>query len=295
MAVTWRNLKKWAKMITGRSLVHVHQNVGRFYSKDRIRGYYNDLREKVTRDSVPPGSLPRDPETGGEIHCPTIIIQYGLGCYDCYLETNDPTFLQSFWACADWTVARMASDGAIPWTSDLARETPYSAMSQGEATSLLLRAFAESGNEKYLHSAQRACSFMQNETVIFRDGLPLYQEFIGKPIVFNGMVFAIFGIYDLWLATKSESVLIDWQKAVDSLEKITPDYDSGRWVYYDEGKKYTSKFYLNLHVALLEAMYDLTGREVFNTHAIRWRKFLKNPFRRWLYFWRKAWQKIKEK
>ena len=41
-------MKRWVKMFTGKSSFHVKQDVGRLYSKNEIKGYYNDLTNKVS-------------------------------------------------------------------------------------------------------------------------------------------------------------------------------------------------------------------------------------------------------
>lgn len=48
MGISIYKIKKWTKMLTGRSISHVNQGMGKIYSKDDIRGYYNNLTEKVT-------------------------------------------------------------------------------------------------------------------------------------------------------------------------------------------------------------------------------------------------------
>ena len=51
MSISVYKIKKWYKMMTGKSIYHVNQGMGTCYSKDEVEGYYNDLTEKVTRDS----------------------------------------------------------------------------------------------------------------------------------------------------------------------------------------------------------------------------------------------------
>ena len=41
-------LKRWTKIILGKSAAAVQQGIGRCYDKNEIRGYYNDLTNKVT-------------------------------------------------------------------------------------------------------------------------------------------------------------------------------------------------------------------------------------------------------
>ena len=49
MGISIYKIKKWYKMMTGKSISHVNQGVGTCYSKTEIAGYYNDLTEKVTK------------------------------------------------------------------------------------------------------------------------------------------------------------------------------------------------------------------------------------------------------
>lgn len=43
-------------MVKGKSIYHVNQGVGKIYSKTELKGYYNDLTEKVTKGLVIPSN-----------------------------------------------------------------------------------------------------------------------------------------------------------------------------------------------------------------------------------------------
>ena len=80
MGISLYKIKKWTKMLTGKSISHVDQGAGKIYSVDEIRGYYNNLTEKVTKredlgDQVPVSSV----DTGETIFFSIEIFQYGLG------------------------------------------------------------------------------------------------------------------------------------------------------------------------------------------------------------------------
>ena len=84
-------LKKWTNMVMGKSIYHVDQAKGAFYSKEDVVGFYNDLREKVHKrdDSAEiPNTVTDD---GRTIYFPIEVAQYGLGAYDIYIETKDKT------------------------------------------------------------------------------------------------------------------------------------------------------------------------------------------------------------
>ena len=72
-------MQRWVKMLTGRSVEHVNQSIGKVYNKNEIRGYYNDLTEKVTIDKsfLTNNDLPLIKQLDGQsIHVPVAIFQY---------------------------------------------------------------------------------------------------------------------------------------------------------------------------------------------------------------------------
>ena len=88
MSISIYKIKKWYKMMTGKSIYHVNQGVGTCYSKTEIAGYYNDLTEKVTKDD-PNILVPKyHVDTGEEIYFSIGIFQYGLAAYDLFFEDS---------------------------------------------------------------------------------------------------------------------------------------------------------------------------------------------------------------
>ena len=45
-------LKRWSKMLTGKTAVAVEQSLGRAYNVGQLSGYYNDLTGKVTGSTL---------------------------------------------------------------------------------------------------------------------------------------------------------------------------------------------------------------------------------------------------
>ena len=43
-------IKRWKDMLTGKSTFNVKQGVGKIYSETEIKGYYNDLTNKVSNN-----------------------------------------------------------------------------------------------------------------------------------------------------------------------------------------------------------------------------------------------------
>lgn len=99
MGVSIYKIKKWYKMMTGRSISHGNQGVGTCYSKTEVLGYYNDLTEKVTKDN-PEILVPKyHVDTGDEIYFSMGIFQYGLASYDLFLRTKDEIYKKTFSLC----------------------------------------------------------------------------------------------------------------------------------------------------------------------------------------------------
>lgn len=301
MSVNLYKIKKWAKMLSGNSIYHVNQCEGRAFSADTVRGYYNDLTEKVTLGNLAENELPVTTlDSGKTVLFPIAIFQYGLGAYDLNLLGNDETMLKRVYLCADWAVDNQQPDGGWATFTDEKPEHPYSAMAQGEGTSLLIRAYLVSKNEKYLRSAEKAIDFMlkpigEGGTAEYSSyGLKLY-EFTDEPTVLNGWIFAAWGLWDY---CKLFSDNIDCREKLRSTLKTLSDslesFDNGYWSMYQPKIRITSPFYHRLHIAQLNVLYELTGDISFRKYADIWKKYNKNPINRARAFIKKSVQKILE-
>ena len=300
MALNRYNLKKWIKMIFGKSELHVKQDVGKNYSLTSIKGYYNDLTLKVLNTKIQENELPRfEYQTNKYVDFSIQIFQYGLGAYDLYLQTNDKKFLNRFYKAVDWAANNINENGSIDTFSFLNDKFPYSSMAQGEAISLLLRAYVNSNNTKYLVLAKKALKFMLTDikdggTAIFENEKIYLKEYCDKPIVLNGFVFSLFGFYDYVIIDDSKELKVLFQKCLDGLINILPQCDLKYWSKYDTDKKVASPFYHKLHISLLSVVYEISNNEVVNNYKNKFIKYQKNPFNRFRAFTKKVFQKVGE-
>lgn len=305
MALNVYNIKKWYRMLTGKSVMHVNQDLGKDFDTKEIRGYYNNLTEKVTSlpqilntDELPLYTVP----SGKKVTFPVDIFQYGLGAYDLYLLTHDSHYLRKFMQCCSWAIEHQEESGA--WNTFFFQypNAPYGGMSQGEAASLLVRAYKETGKKEYIDAAKRAIDFMLKErslggcTEYGDNGQVILCEYTHLPVVLNGWIFAWFGLYDFVKMTNDKSTYYDLlHKSQKTMVAMLPVFSCGYWSYYDTVGKMTSPFYHRLHIAQMQAMYILTSDETFDNYAKRWNKNLHNPLYKLFAFIRKAMQKIMEK
>ena len=303
MAVNKYRIKKWFNMLTGKSLLHVRQDVGKVFSCSEIKGYYNNLTEKVLRDKENIDVVDYIPkfqtEKGKIVLFPIAIFQYGLGCYDLYLTTKNDLYLKKFFTCVQWAMDNQLDNGAFDCMFFIYPNNPYSAMCQGEAISLLIRAFVQTGEEKYYQAAQRALEFMliplnEGGTTKYENDKIILMEYTHLPVVMNGWIFALFGLFDWTLVCKEEKYKTIFKQGMQTLADSLKNFDCGYWTKYDEDKKIASPFYHNLHIAQMEALQQITGEQIFGEYATRWRKYQKNPFKKGYAFCKKAFQKIAE-
>ncbi len=292
-------------MLTKKSVFHVNQVEGSFYSVDEVKGYYNDLTGKALYttkfdETGIPYNIAALGEQKKQIYFPITVIQYGLGCYDMYLKTGEDDYRAKMLNTADWVIDQMAEDGSLDAFGPLSYSCPVSSMAQGEGASLLARAWVETQNKAYLDNCRKLTDFMlrdaaQGGTAVYTEnGLELL-EYPAKTLVLNGWIFSAFGLLDCYKVTGEERYHSLWKEAVRGIRASLARFDCGHWSYYDLGGKYTSPFYHALHIELLKALDQLEPDEVTKQYIQRWTADKESRFWSKYAFARKAAQKLSEK
>lgn len=304
MSVSLYNIKKWIRMLSGNSIEHVQQGEGKCYKTDEIAGYYNDLtakvsnNQKVDNNGIPLFLTPK----GNTIYFPIMIFQYGLGAYDNYLlsEKKNEDMKEIFIRCAKWALKNQETNGGWKNFIDEFPNTPYSSMAQGEGVSLLLRAYVETECEEYKSAAKKAVDFMLTSienggTAEYKNGKLYLHEFTHLPVVLNGWIFSLFGLYDFLRIEKNAEVSEKYERSVNTLVNELNKFDNGYWSMYNTDGMITSPFYHSLHIALLSVLYELTKIEVLKEYATRWDDYRHSKLKKSISFCVKVLQKIREK
>jgi hypothetical protein len=221
---------------------------------------------------------------------PITIGQYALAIFHSWLRSSRDEDLRRFLRLADWFVEHQAPDGC--WHAQT--EMPHyrllapwpSAMAQGRGLSVLTRAWQCTSDEKYIASARRAlaafsvpveCGGIRDAY----DGRTTYEEYPAQPAphVLNGMIFALFGIWDLVRAQPddAQAAAAIFERGAATVEVLLPRYDTGWWSLYDlyhlevgAPRNPCTAHYHDIHVKQLQVMHAITGREVFGAFARRW-------------------------
>lgn len=296
------------------SFWHTELVANRLTDEDRktVRRYPMNFKAKTAyqEPTDEKGALMLD--YGGELglqYNPNAIAQSALGFYELYLDAIEVGNMEdaeeqkrSFFIQADWFLehGRSVADDVLLWEYNFPfemrrqMENPWrSALAQGQALSVLLRAYAITNDERYLESAQRGYNAFRYECfkheggVVFRDGNDVWlEEYIIEPPdhILNGFIWALWGVWDYMTATGDQHANDLYNNSLDTIERHLDGYDLGIWTSYDllihypknEPVMPVSRYYQNLHVVQMEALYLQSGREVFRERHDRWQKYIDN-------------------
>lgn len=259
------------------------------------RGYYIDFRDKPRQPSWPP------PWMGArEVQLGVAFAQWGLGCYERFLDGEGEEWLDTARAAGDHIVATLERGGKLdgawlhliemPHTFPLA--APWvSAMAQGECVSLLTRLHLETGEEVYADAALRALKTMQmpvaaGGTLAEVEGRPVLEEYpTAKPsCVLNGAIFAMWGLYDAGLGLDDADARRLFEETTTGLAGLIDRYDAGYWSCYDlyphlVGNIASPAYHL-LHINQLKALDRLSPRPEFGSVIGRFERYRLSPWNR---------------
>lgn len=300
MGISTYNIKRWFKMLSGNSIYHVNQGLGKAIDQG---GYYNDLTQKVVKgdSSLGEDGIPfLEHSDGSHVQMPTMIFQYGLGAYDLWLLEKKEVYKDKVKLCANWACEHQEENGAWNNFFYIYPENPYCAMAQGEGVSLLIRAHSLFEDERYFDCARKAVKFLLTDSrnggvTKYDDSGVIMLEYTHLPVVMNGWIFALWGLYDYCKIEPDQKTQDLYNKTVETLSALLPKFKLTYWSKYDLGGMIASPFYHHLHVAQMKAMYKITNETIFNEYAGRWESQESNLICRCRAFTVKAFQKIVEK
>lgn len=268
-----------------------------YATTERLGEYYMDFAAKADYsgqyDSNGIPMLDYHGEIGLQYN-PIAIAQWGLGNHDLFLRTGRGERQQNFLNASEWLCLHLEQNDRGVWIwnhrFDWEYRSPlkapwYSALAQGQGISLLLRAYCNTGERRYLEAALRAFDAflipVEKGGVTFIDssGDLWFEEYIVKPPthILNGFIWAMWGVYDYFLLTREESARNLFARATQTLLRNLSRYDLGFWSLYEQSgtrlSMLASPFYHRLHIVQLRIMYRLTWESKFAEYADKWEKY----------------------
>lgn len=247
--------------------------------------------------------IPKKQNKASKIRVHSIIV-HGAGFLD-NLTLSTTSHMAQFFDAARWLAENQDSQGGWPIlvTRKLAGGELilppgwYSAMAQGQAMSMLVRAYHRTGDQNYLTSALAATKLFRVRSedhgimTMFEGKYPWYEEYPTVPssFVLNGFIYSLLGLYDLKTICplrrpgplcRDAKLLYD--DGMVSLKKLLPFYDSGSGSIYDL-RHFTLGSSPNLarwdyhatHINQLLLLATIDSDPIFKRTAERWKGYMK--------------------
>ena len=246
---------------------------------------------------------------------PNAIAQLGLGFYDLYLDDPQDEYRQQVLINAEWFMdhGRRVKDDVLLWEYTFPFEgkqkmkAPWrSALAQGQAISLLLRAYRLTEDNRFLDAVHHGYNAFRYEglkheggVISKSDGYTWLEEVIINPPnhILNGFVWALWGVYDYARFFNDTHAGRLYDSCLVTLEKHLPRYDLGYWTRYDleppKPTRIVSRYYHNLHIVQMEGCYNITNKPIFNDYAKKWSKYMESFFCRNRALFEKIYFKLK--
>ncbi|MEI3846434.1 MULTISPECIES: cell wall-binding repeat-containing protein [unclassified Microbacterium] len=235
----------------------------------------------------------RTRDTGVRADHPVAYAQYGISALMEFQEGGDPVWLDRAVRHAERLSQIRTERAGAWWFPYTFRWTYYqrtmltpwwSGMAQGQALSLFVRLYEETGEERWRTAADRTwASFPQQRDgalpwqTMVDDGLLFFEEYAGNQpplLVFNGHVFALFGLYDYWRLTGDETVHRYLDGAATTALQIMPRIrvPGGISYYcvqdiYCQSPLWQNSAYHPIHSWQLDTVARLTGDQRFGDWA----------------------------
>lgn len=224
---------------------------------------------------------------GGSIgiqYNPTTIAQYGLSLWNDYLDTGNLTSKTKFLLMADWLNTNIDSAGGYPYNFPIPRYGLLpgwiSAIAQGQAMSVLVRAYSITFNSAYLNSATRAKDRMllpvASGGTFAQDpeGEAWLEEYPSVPAsnVYNGFIFAVIGLYDYSITVPSDKgARVSYVSFARSIDRAIGYYDTGTWLLYDRRfSEPVQANYITIQKNQMNHLFLITGDQFYKNMAIKW-------------------------
>jgi len=269
-----------------------YSNLGQYYMKFSYKAHYNGDFDKK---GIPMLNYHGDI---GLQYNPIAISQWGLGNYNIYKEKkNNTENYKKFINSADWLVNNLDKNfnnvyvwnHTFDWTYKQTLINPwYSGLAQGQGLSVLVRAYDETNDKKYMEAMHRVidsffCS-TDNGGITFTDSdkdIWLEEYIVNPPThILNGFIWGIWGVYDYWLLTSDKKIKNLFDNYINTIKNNLYKYDIGYWSLYELSglriKMRASIFYHKLHIVQLKILFLMTDIDLFKDMSNRWESYLKN-------------------
>ncbi len=277
-----------------------YQTFGSFLHFEDTAGFDQSL---LKRDG---DGIPFVQYDGDFYYNPVTVAQYALFQYGKFLRKQ--ALLDDFKVVSDKLLDLQESDGSFRYsfawhyylTGRKFKTGWVSAMAQGQALSVLARAYALTKDSRYWEAGNKAFQFLLTPTAAggvmdtLGDLNPSWKNYVTfelypvKPASYtlNGFMFTLLGCYDWWQLAPGapegscKMALAAFTAGIKSLNLILKYYDVGGFASYDLGyivyqaRPNLDPFYFAVDIYLLHALYSITGDENLQKYELLWSSYV---------------------
>jgi heparosan-N-sulfate-glucuronate 5-epimerase len=225
------------------------------------------------------------PEPIGTRYLPSRITGFALAHWNRWSATRSDDNRKPFLRMADWLM-QSQRDGRYEHDIEiLGMTTPWiSCIAQGEAASVLTRAYRLTGSEEYLEKSRRAVEWLLIPEASgglmsqLPDGSPFLEEYPATEYrhVLNGCLYAAVGLSDHVRVTSDARAQDFFARLVDGIGRNLQAWDYRGWSTYDypyepgRPRNLNSMTYQVLQVVLLRYLAERAGNDRVREVAERW-------------------------
>ncbi|MCF7919899.1 MAG: D-glucuronyl C5-epimerase family protein [Candidatus Cloacimonetes bacterium] len=296
------------KLITDLGTSRSHYNIADDLTSHKLSFYYflfdenrvaagkdQKLIRQFDENGIPMNSTYIDVTDQKLLYYPISIGQMGLAVFHTWLNSKKDDDKNRFLKFAEWFAANaeITENLGARWLTDVSlpqyhNPGPWqSAFSQARAINILLRGYQLTGNKDWANLAEKALiSFTkpvaEGGVTSFTEWGPFYEEYTASipTLVLNGMIFALFGIYDyVRVFPKNELAARLFSEGIATLKNILPQFNLGYWSRYNlcSAEWYpdidpATINYQRLHIVQLECLHRITGEKVIKDYNYIYKK-----------------------
>jgi hypothetical protein len=265
------------------------------FEEERVSGGKDQaLIKRFDTDGIPINKTYIDVTDKDYVYFPISIGQMGLAIFHTFLKTGSDEDKERFMKFVNWFYnnAEVSEQLGARWMTDVSlpqykNPGPWqSAFSQSRGISILLRGYQLTQNQSFAEYAEKALipftkPVKEGGVTSFTEWGPFYEEYTSTEptMVLNGKIFALCGLHEFTRVFPENKIAKDlFNNGIKTLIKVLPEYDLGFWSRYNLCRAPwhpvidpATIAYQRLHVNQLNMLFKLTGKEIFNTYAEKFR------------------------
>jgi heparosan-N-sulfate-glucuronate 5-epimerase len=251
------------------------------FTLDDVESYYSPQDEH--------GIPFKEYSSVGKQYNPTRIAAYALANYSRYKTFNEEEYFSHFMTCVDWFMSNLNARYEYNFDWDDLTAPWISCMAQGEAVSVLVRAYKLTGDQMYIDHAELSLRpfFVTIEEGGVQSTLPDGSLFIEEypsrnpTHVLNGCLYALIGLGEFISVRNSIKHIELFEKLSSTVVNNIEVWSAGYWSLYESkhntvGLNQCTPSYHNLHISQLKWLNKNVDSPELDTVIEQWAQGLKS-------------------